>query len=52
MKQTNYKELLMKPTRKASLERMHAVVDTILMYMFTLVQEHISVEKNQLLLKA
>jgi hypothetical protein len=42
----------MRHTRRASLERMLAAADMILMFMFNLVQVLIFVEKNPLLLRA
>jgi hypothetical protein len=48
MSNYSFKELLMKPTREASLARMLAEVVMTSMFMYNLVPEHTFVEKNQL----
>jgi len=50
LRDSSLKEQLEKLMIRASLERMHAAVDMILMYMLMEVLVLISVEKNQLLL--
>ena len=52
MSKSNCRGLWMRLTRKASLERMLAEVAMTLTFMFNLVLVLISVEKNQLLLRA
>lgn len=49
---SNSNKLSMRPTERASSERMLAVADMTLMFMFNLALVLISVEKNQLLLRA